>query len=62
MIPVVTSAIARWLLNYSDSDLVVVLESGMDGGHRLGGSSGFLCWFWDEEFVWPKGVYGTNWF
>ena len=37
--------------------LVVVLKSGTNGGYRFRGSSGFLCWFWDEEFVWPKGVY-----
>ena len=41
---------------------MVVLKLGTNGGHRLGGSSGFLCWFWDEEFLWPKRVYGTDWF
>ena len=44
------------------SFLVVVLKLGTDGGDRLGRSSGFLCWFWDEEFAWPKGVYGSGWF
>ena len=62
VILVVTSAAAHWLSSFSVSDLVVVLESGTDWGHRLGGSSGFLYWFWNEEFVWPKGVYGADWF
>ena len=48
---------------FSISDLVVVLKvRGMDYGHKFWGSSGLFYWFWDEEFVWQKGVYGSGWF